>query len=324
MSEILKKKQKQLMEAAARVSLFTHNTKHKIKLPRHVAAKLRNDEIPGEFDNGDATSEMTIWMFTKESYQPILSHTRKTRSLHNERVIPSGIPNVDILSARHLAGLGTPDKKAWDSLMNERQHDLNNLADIFCNDLYPQQYDNAKQVYSPIWDDIKGHYKSADLVRQEIGMEFTMEALPPPAQWLKMKDLPSEMRKRLHEDATVKAEKQGKDYKKQFIKVLKTAVTKVNQAMLKEGGVRTDGYAVFHETMLDALNEKTVGFSGFNFDDDPDFEEVRKDLVEITMNGKITKEEIIDGGKYVREDIKEQTDSVLDKLKNIEIRQDLV
>ena len=71
------------------------------------------------------------------------------------------------------------------------------------------------------------------------------------------------------------------------------------------------------------MNEKTSGLQGFNYDDDPDLEEVRKDLVEITMNGKLTKEEIVDGGKYVREDIKEQTGNVLEKLKNIQIRQDL-
>ena len=323
MSEILKIKQRQLMEAAARVSLFTHNTKHKIKLPQHVAAKLNNDEIPDTFDNGDVTSERTIWMFTKESYQPILSHTRKTRSLHNERIIPSGIPNVDILSARHLAGIGTSDKKAWDEMMRERQHDLMNLADVFCRDLYPQQYDNAKHVYSSIWNEIQHNYKNADLVRQEIGMDFTIETLPPPSQWLKMLDLPKDLRTRLHEDAKVEAEQQGRNYKKSFIKLLKDIVGKVNGAMLKEGGVRTDGYAVFHETMLEAMNEKTIGFHGFNYDDDPDLEEVRKDLVEITMNGKLTKEEIVDGGKYVREDIKEQTGNVLEKLKNIQIRQDL-
>tara|TARA_R100000808_G_C2151427_1_gene160470 strand:+ start:2948 stop:3922 length:975 start_codon:yes stop_codon:yes gene_type:complete len=323
MTDILKKKHKQLMEAAARVSLFTHNTKHKIKLKQNVASKLNNDEIPDTFDNGDATSERTIWMFTKESYQPILSHLRKTRSLHNQRVIPSGIPNVDILSARHLAGLGTPDGKAWDDLMRDRQHGIAQLADVFFKDLYPQQFDNARRVYSKIWNDISGHYKSAEEVRREISMDFSIECLPAASTWLKMDDLPKEMKKRLHDSAKAEADSQGKLYKKKFIQILQDVVGKVNKSMLKEGKVRVDGYAVFHETMIEALNDKTIGFEGFNFDDDPDLAEVHRDLKEITMNGTITKEDILDGGQLSREIIKDQTDDVLLKLNEIQIRHDM-
>ena len=323
MINILKKKHKQLMEAAARVQLMTHNTKHKIKLKQNVASKLKNDEIPDTFDNGDNTSELTIWMFTKESYQPILSHLRKTRSLHNQRVIPSGIPNVYILSARHLAGLGTPDGKAWDELMRDRQHGIAQLADVFCKDLYPQEYDNARRVFSPIWDDIKGNYMKPEEVRKHIGMDWTMETFPAPSTWLSMDSLPKDLRNQYHDDAMVKAKAQTKAYKKKFIQILQDVVGKVNKAMLKEGKVRVDGYAVFHETMIEALNDKTIGFEGFNFDDDPDLAEVHRDLKEITMNGTITKEDILDGGQLSREIIKDQTDDVLLKLNEIQIRHDM-
>ena len=313
-----------ITEAAAWIELELGNVKERVKLKPSVAAKLDNGVVPPSFrvdsngmPSGGQTTDRSLYLFDKEQYKHIKSFQSTTRREHNKRTVPDGRRGKDIITAKAMAGVGMGGV-SYEDWLNGRRIELEPLARDFAYQVYPRLMNEAKIALAPVWDDIKHLYESPDQVFERIYMRWDFTTIPPSKQWAKLKDLDPEERKKMTEQAEYKERLIAHDFSQRVCARIRERVSNFAETMTAKGSGGKDGFKRFSQTMVDALNDLTESLEALNYNDDELIEEIREDLMSLTADGTLTKDAITDGGETFREDLKDEADAILDKVKLFE------
>ena len=149
-------------------------------------------------------------------------------------------------------------------------------------------------------------------------MRWDFTTIPPSKQWAKLNALDPEERKKMTEQAEYKERLIAHDFSQRVCARIRERVSNFAETMTAKGSGGKDGFKRFSQTMVDALNDLTESLEALNYNDDELIEEIREDLMSLTADGTLTKDAITDGGETFREDLKDEAQSILDKVKVFE------
>ena len=313
-----------ITEAAAWIELELGNIKEKVKLKPSIASKLDNGLVPASFridsngnPSGGQTTDRSLYLFDKEQYRQIKSFQSATRREHNKRTVPDGRRGKDIITAKAMAGVGMGGV-SYEDWLNGRRIELEPLARDFAYAVYPRLMNEAKIALAPVWDNIKHLYESPDQVFERIYMTWDFTTIPPAKQWAKLKDLDPESRKQMEEEGEAKERRIAHDFAGRVADRIRQHVSSFSDTMTAKGNGGIDGYKRFSQTLVDGINDLASSLLALNYTNDELITEIRDDLMSLTADGTLTKDAITGGGKDFRDDLKEEADAILDKVKQFE------
>ena len=313
-----------ITEAAAWIELELGNIKERVKLKPSVAAKLDNGVVPPSFridqngnPSGGQTTDRSLYLFDKEQYRHIKSFQSATRREHNKRTVPDGRRGKDIITAKAMAGVGMGGV-SYEDWLNGRRIELEPLARDFAYQVYPRLMQEAKTALAPVWDDIKHLYESPDQIFERIYMKWDFTTIPPSKQWAKLKDLDPESRREMEAQGEAKEKRIAYDFATRVADRIKGRIKDFSETMTAKGNGGIDGYKRFSQTLVDGINDLAESLESLNYNDDPMITDIRDDLMQLTADGTLTKDAITNGGETFRIDLKEEAESILDKVAQFE------